>query len=65
MPEPDGYSAIGYSVHIGLLASTNEGTLSITWGLKGEKPGFSEKPGFFPRTIEMIRTRLPEGHNVQ
>jgi uncharacterized protein (UPF0332 family) len=22
--------------------------------LKGQKPGFSEKPGFFPRTIEMI-----------
>jgi hypothetical protein len=33
------------------------GILSITWGLKGEKPGFSEKPGFFPRTIEMIRIR--------
>jgi hypothetical protein len=33
--------------------------LSITWGLKGEKPGFSEKPGFFPRTIEMIRLRRP------
>jgi len=22
--------------------------------LQGEKPGFSEKPGFFPRIIEMI-----------
>jgi hypothetical protein len=31
------------------------GNFSITWGLEDEKPGFSEKPGFFPRTIEMIR----------
>jgi predicted HTH domain antitoxin len=23
--------------------------------LEDEKPGFSEKPGFFPRTIEMIQ----------
>jgi hypothetical protein len=31
---------------------------SITWGLEDEKPGFSEKPGFFPRTIEMIHFYL-------
>jgi hypothetical protein len=39
---------------VAVLIARNR-TLSITWGLKGEKPGFSEKPGFFPRTIEMIQ----------
>jgi hypothetical protein len=36
------------------LKGYKKSILSITWGLKGQKPGFSEKPGFFPRTIEMI-----------
>jgi hypothetical protein len=36
--------------------------------LEGEKPGFSEKPGFFPRTIEMIRlrrTKVPEEPSLE
>jgi hypothetical protein len=37
------------------------GNFSITWGLEDEKPGFSEKPGFFPRTIEMILVGLWQG----
>jgi hypothetical protein len=36
-----------------------ERIFSITWGSTGEKPGFSQKPDFFPRIIEMIRQNIP------
>jgi len=36
------------------MAFVNVSIFPISWGLVDEKPGFLEKPGFFPRNIEMI-----------
>jgi hypothetical protein len=46
---------ISYILAMPFFASTLVNCIfSITWGSTGEKPGFWEKPGFFPRIIEMI-----------